>query len=110
MMMPSTPSDDTPSMNRMPMFMSVTAWVRPNGTTRNVVNAVIVTTTGAIQNTSLSASWGMMSSLISSLRASAKGCSSPCGPTRMGPRRICMCARILRSSQFMQHAQPPKPR
>ncbi len=40
------------------MFMSVTAWVRPNGTTRNVVNAVIVTTTGALQNTSLSASSG----------------------------------------------------
>ena len=40
------------------MFMSVTAWVRPKGTTRNVVNAVIVTTTGALQNTSLSASVG----------------------------------------------------
>src|SRR5271167_2462905 len=101
MMMPSTPSDDTPSMNNTPMFMSVTACVRPNGTTRNVVNAVMVTTTGALQKTSLSASSGMMSSLMSSLRASAKGCSNPCGPTRMGPRRICMCARILRSSQFM---------
>ena len=83
------------------MFMSVTAWVGPKGTTRNVVNAVIVTTTGALQKTSLSASCGMMSSLISSFSASAKGCSNPCGPTRMGPRRICMCARILRSSQFI---------
>ena len=83
------------------MFMSVTACVRPNGTTRNVVNAVMVTTTGALQKTSLSASSGMMSSLISSLSASAKGWSNPCGPTRMGPRRICMWARILRSSQFM---------
>src|SRR5271165_6929497 len=101
MMMPSTPSDETPSMNRMPMFISVTACVGPNGTTRNVVNAVIVTTTGALQKTSLSALAGMMSSLMSSFSASANGCSSPCGPTRMGPRRICMCARILRSSQFM---------
>ena len=88
-------------MNNTPMFMSVTAWVRPNGTTRKVVNAVIVTTTGALKNTSLSALFGMMSSLISSFSASANGCSNPCGPTRMGPRRICMCARILRSSQFM---------
>ena len=83
------------------MFMSVTAEVRPNGTTMNTVKAVIITNTGAIQNTTLSAPSGMMSSLISSFSASAKGCSNPCGPTRMGPRRICMCARILRSSQFM---------
>ena len=83
------------------MFMSVTAWVGPKGTTRKVVNAVIVTTTGALQKTNLSASCGMMSSLISSFSASAKGCNKPCGPTRMGPRRICMCARILRSSQFI---------
>ena len=45
---------------------------------------------------------GMMSSLISSFRASAKGCSRPCGPTRIGPSRTCMCARTLRSSQFMR--------
>ncbi len=55
MMMPSTLSDETPSMNRMPMFMSVTAWVRPKGTTRKVVKAVMTTATGASQNTSLSA-------------------------------------------------------
>ena len=85
MMMLSTLSDETPSMNRMPMFMSVTACVRPNGTTRKVVKAVMTTATGASQKTSLSAPSGIMSSFTSSLRASANGCSRPCGPTRMGP-------------------------
>ena len=97
-------------MNSTPMFMSVTAAVRPKGTTMKVVKAIIMTMTGAAQNTTLSAPSGMMSSLISSLRASAKGCSNPCGPTRIGPMRICMCARILRSSQFMAMTASDTPR
>src|SRR5579863_2221845 len=44
--MPSTLSDDTPSMNRMPMFMSVIAWVGPKGTTTKTVNAANTTMNG----------------------------------------------------------------
>ncbi len=59
---------------------------------------------GAIQKITLSASSGMMSSLISSFTASAIGCSKPCGPTRMGPSRACMSAMTLRSIKTMYPA------
>src|ERR1700689_5216024 len=74
--MPSTLSDDTPSMKSIPIFMSVMACVGPNGTTTKTVNAASTTMNGAIQNTKLSASAGMMSSFSSSLMASAIGCSN----------------------------------
>ncbi len=93
------------------MFMSVIACVGPKGTTTNTVNAASTTMNGAIQKTTASASAGMMSSFSSSLMASAIGCSNPCGPTRIGPSRTCMCARILRSSQFIAITatdSPPK--
>ena len=81
--------------------MSVTACVGPNGTTINTVKAANTTMRGAIQKTRPSASAGMMSSLSRSLSASAIGCSNPCGPTRIGPNRICMCASAFLSSQFI---------
>ncbi len=90
--------------------MSVTACVGPKGTTMKTVNAVMTTISGAIQKTHGSASAGMMSSLINSFRASAMGCSNPCGPTRIGPRRTCMCARIFRSSQFIAMTATDRPR
>ena len=110
MMTPSTPSELTPSMNSTPMFMSVMAWVRPKGTTMKPQNAVITTQTGANQKTILSAPDGIRSSLMISFRASAMGCSSPCGPTRMGPMRTCMWAITLRSNQFMKMTPIEMPR
>src|SRR5579862_3807626 len=59
---------------------------------------------GANQKMALSASSGMMSSLMSNLTASAMGCSKPCGPTRIGPSRACMSAMILRSINTMYPA------
>ena len=53
--------------------------------------------TGAIRNMGLSAPAGMMSSLSMSLIGSATACSTPHGPTRIGPTLACMNARILRS-------------
>ena len=85
----------------MPIFISVIACVGPNGTTTNTVNAASTTMKGAIQKTVASASAGMMSSFSSSLIASAIGCNSPCGPTRIGPSLTCMCASAFRSSQFI---------
>src|SRR5438876_8299157 len=59
-------------MNSTPIFISVTAWVGPKGTTMNTVKEVITTMRGAIQKTIGSASAGMMSSLIKSLSASCR--------------------------------------
>ena len=75
------------------------------------VKAVITTINGANQNTSRSALRGITSSLISSFRESATGCNRPCGPTRIGPNRTCMCASILRSIQtitIVANDVPPK--
>ena len=55
-------------------------------------------TSGAIQYTHRSTQLGMMSSLPMSFTTSATGWSTPCGPTRIGPMRICSRPRYLRSS------------
>jgi hypothetical protein len=54
-------------------------------------------TIGAARKTMRFAPEGMIVSLTSSLRPSAKGCSRPNGPTRLGPMRICIAAITLRS-------------
>ena len=46
-------------------------------------------TSGARRNTPLLAPAGMIGSLRMNLRKSAKGCSTPQGPTTFGPRRSC---------------------
>src|SRR5450631_1948953 len=63
--------------------------------------AAVTEISGANQKMALSASSGIMSSLMSSFTASAMGCSKPCGPTRIGPRRACMSAMTLRSISTM---------
>src|SRR5580693_2012517 len=66
--------------------------------------AAVTEISGANQKIALSASSGMMSSLIKSFSASAMGCSNPCGPTRMGPSRACMSAITFRSIKTMYPA------
>src|ERR1700675_2793382 len=66
--------------------------------------AAVTEIRGANQKIALSASSGMMSSLINSFTASAIGCSNPCGPTRMGPSRACMSAMTFRSIKTMYPA------
>ena len=56
---------------------------------------------GAAVNTHRSARTGVMSSLIISFTASATGCRTPYGPTRIGPSRDCAQAITLRSSSTM---------
>ncbi len=75
--------------------------LRANGSTAKAVSPVKVEITGANQKMAWSASVGMMSSLSISLSASAMGCSRPCGPTRMGPRRTWKSASTLRSTSTM---------
>src|SRR2546430_776705 len=59
----------------------------PSGITENAVNAVTVEITGAKKKTTLSAIFGMMSSLNASFSPSARLCSQPFGPTLFGPGR-----------------------
>ena len=49
----------------------------------------------------LSAAFGMMSSFSASLMPSARLCSRPNGPTRLGPMRCCMRATTRRSDQMV---------
>ena len=73
----------------------------PNGITAYTINAGTIEMIGAAVNTHLSARTGVMSSFSISLIASATGCSTPYGPTRIGPRRDCAHAMTLRSSSTM---------
>src|SRR5439155_15457812 len=87
--MPKIPRALTPTTKRMPMLMSCAIWnAGPMAKPANESKAAPTDSTGASQKTSLSALSGMMSSLMSNFTASAMGCSSPCGPTRMGQPRL----------------------
>ena len=96
--MPRIPTADIEEITSRPTLTSATKMFFAKGSTANAVSAVKVETHGANQKMALSESAGMMSSLSSSFRASAMGCSSPCGPTRMGPRRTWKSASTLRST------------
>ena len=73
----------------------------PNGMTASAVRAGITARTGARKCTAFSARAGVMSSLVTSLTRSARPCSVPSGPTRLGPRRTCMKPMIRRSASTM---------
>ena len=86
--------------NSRPTLMSVTTNIGggPIGITENVTIAGNTARIGAMWKTTLLAPAGMNSSLKSSLPTSAIGCSSPNGPTRLGPVRAWICPQILRSA------------
>ena len=69
----------------------------PKGITANAMNAGITAMTGASRKIGLSTPAGMNPSLRAIFTPSAKLCRIPPGPTRLGPMRICIHARILRS-------------
>ena len=71
----------------------------PKGTTSQLRITGTSTSTGPRVKSRPSALAGMMSSLNSSLRPSAIGCSTPRAPAYSGPIRCCAAAEILRSSQ-----------
>src|ERR1043165_4510097 len=94
----STPTLDTANTSSKPIFTSaITAQSGPNGITENTMKAEATAIYGAKKKIQRSAFSGMKSSLVSSLRPSAIGCSSPHGPTRIGPSLACINAEILRS-------------
>src|ERR1043166_913482 len=75
--------------------------VGPNGITAYTISAGTIEMIGAAVKTHRSAFVGVMSSFNINLIASAIGCSTPYGPTRIGPSRDCAHAITLRSSSTM---------
>ena len=72
------------------MAMPRTVKVSPKGITAHTRNDGTKIRIGASMKTNFSAPAGTRSSLTKSLKTSAKGWSSPLGPTRLGPSRTCM--------------------
>jgi len=68
------------------------------GMTAQVATARTTEISGASRNTPLLAPEGMIGSLKTNFRRSANDCSSPHGPTTLGPRRNCTAAHTLRSA------------
>ena len=69
-----------------------------NGTTAQAISASVKVIIGAIRNRPLFAAEGMIVSFRNTLSPSANDCSSPNGPTTLGPRRSGIAAQILRSA------------
>src|SRR6202166_358177 len=91
-------------MKRSPTFRSAIWNQGPIASADMASIAAVTEISGANQKIILSASSGMMSSLLKSFSASAIDCSNPCGPTRMGPSRACMSAMTFRSIKTMYPA------
>src|SRR5205814_2352835 len=108
---PYTPSEEQASTTSTDTEVSVSCsgvwWPKtettgPSGITENAVNAVTVEITGAKKKTTLSAIFGMRSSLNASFSPSARLCSRPNGPLRLGPGRCCIRATTRRSYQMVK--------
>ena len=94
--MPYTPSDEIASVKRKPIGNGASAMSivphgeshgAPYGITAHVSSAGMNEITGARTNSGVFASPGYVSSFMMFFTPSATDCSSPCGPTRFGPRR-----------------------
>ena len=74
-------SPEKARMSSSPRFTSMPVSSGLNGIGRKQTTTGASATSGASQNSTRSAPRGQTSCLLISLPASAKGCSSPCGPT-----------------------------
>ncbi len=99
-MIPITSMLPAAARKKRPRFRSAGIRCGPMGMTTSMTKTPASVMTGPRMNRGLSAPAGMMSSLPRSLIPSASVWSQPCQPTSMGPRRLCMCAETLRSSQI----------
>ncbi|MOA26372.1 hypothetical protein D3C78_1471590 [compost metagenome] len=68
-----------------PALMLASATSGPKGITTQAARAGMMAMMGPRKNRPLLAAVGWMISLVSSLMPSARGCSRPKGPTRLGP-------------------------
>ena len=78
--------------------MLATTMPRSNGITAQATRLRVKVRIGATMNTTRLAPLGITVSLMSSFSPSAIGCSSPNGPTTLGPLRSCENASTLRSA------------
>ena len=83
--------------NSKPALMLASATSGPKGITAHAASAGMMVMIGPKKNRPLLAAVGAMISLVSSLTASAMGCSRPSGPVRLGPTRIWVKPMALRS-------------
>jgi hypothetical protein len=95
------PTELIAAISSSPTFRSAIRRCCENGTTVRLVSAVKNVIAGASRNIHWFASRGTMSSFSSIFTASAIVCSSPCGPTRIGPSRTCRSASTFRSISTM---------
>jgi hypothetical protein len=102
--MPTTTSEVTAVMYRMPTLRSAAISTLPKGTATKAATNPVVTTYGASLNRRGSASVGTISSFIRSFRPSASHCRMPCGPTRFGPMRDWIRAQTRRSMKVVTPA------
>jgi hypothetical protein len=107
---PYTPSELSAMMYRMPMGMSATTMsTTPQGVFSGAAKGITakVTRAGATEiiGPSTKKSFEDLAGRVSSLRMflspSAMGCSSPNGPTRLGPMRSWIQAEIRRSARVV---------
>ena len=113
------PIEATASTNSTATGMSVSCsgvwWPKkfttgPNGITEKATNAGTVAITGARMNTTLSAAFGVMSSLSASFTPSASDWSRPNGPCTLGPMRCCIRATTRRSHQMLKSVSSTRTR
>src|SRR5438552_6280677 len=97
-MMPYTPIDVIASMYKRPALMLDSTSDSENGITAHAASAGASDNIGAMKNSQRLAPVGTTISLNSILSTSANGCSSPSGPTRLGPIRTCIQPMTLRSA------------
>ena len=97
MMTPYTSMEVIAITNSSPALTLASAMSGPNGITTQAASAGMMAIKGPRKNSPLDAAVGRMISLVSSLTASAIGCSKPQGPVRLGPWRTCMKPSSLRS-------------
>ena len=74
--------------------------IEPIGMIEKDTNAMAPAMTGASRKTALSAFLGIRSSLNASFMPSARVCSRPKGPVRLGPGRCCIRPMTRRSNQM----------
>ena len=98
-------------MYKMPTLRSARIRSDENGITAHGITYARNTRYGSNLNKVGSASVGVMSSFRIAFRPSASHCSSPCGPTRLGPTRDWMRvtyhhaaeAELIETAQFHEH-------
>ena len=77
----------------------------PSGMIPNETKHVVATMSGASVKMNLSAAAGALSSLNIDFMPSARVCSNPNGPLRLGPGRCCIRPMIRRSNQMTSRVE-----